>query len=430
MKIGMQTWGSHGDIRPFLALAEGLQTAGHDVTLAITCVDSAAYAGITSAAGVELRVIASPVIAPDEAERIGAAAVRMRNPMAQMASLMDHCYLPAEEPMFVAARQLSTECDLLIGHYFLHPLHVAAEHAGKPYVSIVLSHAAVPSACNCPVNHPFGRAGNRFLWWLTRTAMQRALSPYSNRLRKRMNLPLVRDVVNEVWLSRRLTVVGVSPTICARQPDWPQAVQVTGFLDMPNMPLEGDVGAELAAFLAAGEAPVYMTTGSWMPRDTALQSTALQLLTQAARLAGCRAIIQSRDAQACGFTSDNDILYIGAAPHHAVFPRCRAVVHHGGAGTTQSVTLAGMPSVVIAHISEQEHWGRELQRLGCAGKPLHVRSVTAKKLAARITEVLQSPSMAQHAQVAARAMAQENGVAAAVRIIGETFGREGRRIAA
>lgn len=421
MKIGMQTWGSHGDIRPFLALAEGLQRAGHDVTLAITCVDSAAYANITSAAGVKLRMIASPVIAPDAAERIGATAVRMRNPMTQMASLLDHCYLPAEEPMFVAARQLSTECDVLIGHYFLHPLHVAAEHAGKPYVSIVLSHAAVPSAHNCPLTHPFGQPGNRFLWWLTRAALQRTLGPYANRLRKRMNLPLMHDVVNELWLSPRLTVVGVSPAICARQPDWRPSVQVTGFLDMPNLPLEGAIHADLAAFLAAGAAPVYMTTGSWMPRDPALQRQALQLLTQAARLAGCRAIIQSSNAQACGFSSDHEILYIGAAPHHAVFPRCRAVVHHGGAGTTQSVTLAGMPSVVIAHISEQEHWGRELQRLGCAGKPLHLRNVTAKKLAARITEVLDTPSMAQRAQAVGRAMAQENGVASAVRLIEETF---------
>lgn len=421
MKIGMQTWGSHGDIRPFLALAEGLQRAGHDVTLAITCVDSADYANLTSAAGVKLRMIASPVIAPDAAERIGAAAVRMRNPMTQMASLLDHCYLPAEEPMFVAARQLSTECDVLIGHYFLHPLHVAAEHAGKPYVSIVLSHAAVPSAHNCPLTHPFGQPGNRFLWWLTRAALQRTLSPYANRLRKRMNLPLVRDVVNQVWLAPRLTVVGVSPAICARQPDWRPSVQVTGFLDMPNLPLEGALHADLATFLAAGAAPVYMTTGSWMPRDPALQRQALQLLTQAARLAGCRAIIQSSNAQACGFSSDHEILYIGAAPHHAVFPRCRAVVHHGGAGTTQSVTLAGMPSVVIAHISEQEHWGRELQRLGCAGKPLHLRNVTAKRLAARITQVLDTPSMAQRAQALGRTMAQENGVASAVRLIEETF---------
>lgn len=421
MKIGMQTWGSHGDIRPMLALAEGLQQAGHDVTLVITCVDSAAYAGVASAAGVDIRVIASPVAEPARAEKIGEAAARMRNPMAQMAALLEHFFAPVEDAMFAASRELCAQSDVLIGHYFMHPLQVAAEHAGKPYVSVLLSHAGIPSAYSHPINHPFGRAGNRFLWWLTRTALQRTLGPYPNRLRQSLNMAPMRDVVKEVWLSPKLTLVGISPHICARQPDWPPSIQVTGFLDMPNMALEGRVGPELADFLDAGEAPVYMTLGSWMPRDTALQAEALRVCTQAARLAGCRAVIQSADARACGFTSDDRILYTGAAPHHLVFPRCRAVVHHGGAGTTQSVTLAGKPSVVVAHISEQEHWGQELQRLGIAGKPLHVRSVTASQLAARITDVLRTPDMEVRAQAAARAMAADHGVAAAVRCIEQAF---------
>ncbi|GAB2855425.1 glycosyltransferase [Pseudoduganella ginsengisoli] len=421
MKIGMQTWGSHGDIRPFLALAEGLQAAGHDVTLAITCVDSAAYAAVTSASGVKLRVIASPVLAPEEAERIGAEACRMRNPLEQMATLVKHCYAPAEDAMFAAARALCGESDVLIGHYFTQPLQVAAEYAGKPYVSVLLSHAGVPSAFSHPIHHPFGKLGNRFMWWLTRTALHRTIGHYPNRLRSSLQMPPTRDVVMDGWLSRHLTLVGISPQICGRQPDWPQSIQVTGFLDMPNMQLEGQLGGALAAFLDAGDAPVYVTTGSWMPRDVALQTNALKLMTDAVRLAGCRAIIQSPDAQACGFVSGDRILYTGAAPHHLVFPRCRAVVHHGGAGTTQSVTLAGKPSVVVAHISEQEHWGRELQRLGCAGKPLHVRSVTPQKLAAHMTHAIRTPAMAERAQAVARAMAQENGVAEAVRQIEQRF---------
>lgn len=131
--------------------------------------------------------------------------------------------------------------------------------------------------------------------------------------------------------------------------------------------------------------------------------------------AGCRAIIQTHDAAACGFQSNERVLYVKAAPHHLVFPRCAAVVHHGGAGTTQSVTLAGKPSVVVAHISEQEHWGKELRRIGIAGKPLHRRSVTAKKLASRISTI--TPAMRNQAPLIARAMAKENGVATAVRLI-------------
>src|SRR4051812_28046480 len=37
MKIGIQTWGTRGDINPMLALAQGLQKNGHDVVFYYTC---------------------------------------------------------------------------------------------------------------------------------------------------------------------------------------------------------------------------------------------------------------------------------------------------------------------------------------------------------------------------------------------------------
>jgi UDP:flavonoid glycosyltransferase YjiC (YdhE family) len=83
MKIGMQTWGSHGDIRPFLALAEGLQAAGNEVYLVITCVDSAAYEAIESAHGVRITVLASPVLSPDQQEKLGRTTCAIRNPIKQ-----------------------------------------------------------------------------------------------------------------------------------------------------------------------------------------------------------------------------------------------------------------------------------------------------------------------------------------------------------
>ncbi|WP_374662358.1 hypothetical protein [Inhella sp.] len=63
MRIDLQTWGSHGDIRPFVALAAGLQAAGHQVRLVVTCVDSRRYEALRAQAIFDLRVVASPVVA-------------------------------------------------------------------------------------------------------------------------------------------------------------------------------------------------------------------------------------------------------------------------------------------------------------------------------------------------------------------------------
>jgi len=118
------------------------------------------------------------------------------------------------------------------------------------------------------------------------------------------------------------------------------------------------------------------------------------------------------------------------APHQAIFPRCRAVVHHGGAGTTQAATLAGKPSVVVANISEQDYWARELRRLGVAGGLARRRSVTAAGLARRIRQVLASPQMTVRAQALADGMRGENGVQEAVAAIMRRFGYKAAPVAA
>ena len=317
MKIGIQTWGSHGDIRPFIALAEGLQAAGNDVHLVITCVDSGLYQGFVSKPGLRISVIGSPVLDPVQEEEIGRLAYGIRNPMKQMAAILRLCFAPAEDLMFDAAQQLCAESDLVIGHYFLHPLQVAAEKAGKPHVSVMLSHAGIPSDFNHPLGGvALGKTAHRLLWALVRSLLNGVLLHYPNRLRAQLGMAPARDIVTQVWLSPHLTLAAVSPRICRRQPDWPDSLQVCGFLDAPDLVIDGAIPAPLADFLDGGEAPVYMTFGSWMPKDIPGQTRALRLMTEAARRAGCRAIIQSDAAHACGFVSDRDILYVreGAAP--------------------------------------------------------------------------------------------------------------------
>lgn len=423
MKIGMQTWGSHGDYRPMLALAEGLQAAGHEVTLVITIVNSADQQYLTSRHGVKIRMVASPVFSDEQAELMSRKVFGEKDPMKQLGLIMQHCFAPAEDAMFAAAQELARESDLLIGHYFMHPLQIAAEHAGKPYVSVLLSASVVPSRHVTPGNLPaWGQLGNRFFWWLARVGINHQIKKYSKRLRQQLGLPKPGDVVTQIWMSQYLTLLGVSPQLCPRQPDYPAHLHICGFLDTPNLSVEGQLPPDLATFLQAGPAPVYMTFGSMMPSDINNHTEALQLLTSAAQQAGCRAIIQSNLWQQCGHTQSSQILFIPAAPHHLVFPHCQAILHHGGAGTTQSATLAGKPSIVLAHMAEQVEWGKELQRRGIGSTPVERRNATVENVTQQLRMVLAQPEMQGRAQAVAQAMRQEDGVATAVRLIEGKFG--------
>ena len=99
-----------------------------------------------------------------------------------------------------------------------------------------------------------------------------------------------------------------------------------------------------------------------------------------------------------------------------------AVVHHGGAGTTQAATIAGCPSIVVEHASDQPLWGSVLQRRGIAPKMLHRRSLTAQKLARAIRSVLQTLSMKKKAEEIGAMMQKEDGLTRAVALV-EQYGK-------
>jgi sterol 3beta-glucosyltransferase len=417
MKIGIQTWGSHGDIRPFVALADGLQAAGHDVTLVVTCVDSERYNRLGTRTGFELRVVATPVIPDGKAlEKIGETIVRERNAIRQTRLAIEQLLLPAESAMYQASERLCAESDLVIGHYFLYTLGAAAEKHECPYVSVVLAHGAIPSAHQPPSGVPdLGMLGNRLVWRLARSVLNKSLKTYTDRLRAANGIAAARDMIDNVWASDYLTLLAISPVICERRSDWPRHYQVCGALDTQDSVAEGSVPEQLQSFLSAGAPPLYMTMGSMMSGSDERQTIAL--LADAAQAASARAVIQAPSWERLGFACNSRIHFVGSAPHSAVFPSCAAVVHHGGAGTSQAALRAGVPSIVVPHTAEQALWGGELRRIGVACKPIPRKRATPGRIAAAIVQTLQSKRIAETAKVLGARVAEEDGVAMAVRLI-------------
>lgn len=419
MKIGIQTWGSHGDIRPMLALAEGLRDSGHTVTLVITSVDHDSYRDAIPGAGVDIRMVASPVIRdPATYPAIRNTIFNERNPVRQVRHIFEKLFQPAEQAMMQAAQELCAENDLVIGHYLHHPLQQAAAMSGVPHVSVTLAHSTIPTSLNPPAGFPpLGRMGNALAWKLVGTVLNASIKRYPDRLRRAHGMEPAADLLKDVWSSRLLNLVAVSPLLCPRPADWPDSRVVCGFLDRPDPESDGQVPPELDRFLSRGEAPVFMTFGSVLPLDTASQRETLDILTEAANIAGCRAVIQAPDWRECGMSSTDTIHYARRLPHALVFPRCAAIVHHGGAGTTHAATLAGKPSVVVAHIAEQEFWAGRLREAGLSPPLLKRGKLTATALAKRIREATQSRAMREAAECAADRMKTEQGVRVAVTAI-------------
>ena len=121
MRIGIQTWGSDGDINPFVALAGGLSAAGHEVTLALTSAERKSYRHYGESLG--FRIVEAGHIGRDEPElfEIARRVHEEANPLKQLDLILETMFEPGVEIITEVAGELCRENDLLIGHFIVHP---------------------------------------------------------------------------------------------------------------------------------------------------------------------------------------------------------------------------------------------------------------------------------------------------------------------
>ena len=419
MRIGIQTWGSEGDVRPFVALAHALAKRGHQVEMVYTEIGDRRYEAVAAALGFTARAVASPVVSSERAIEIGLKLLGTRNQLQQGLLISRQLLEPTIQPTFAAAADLCGRSDLLVHHFLLHSARAAADLAHVPAITLQFAHMLIPSRTIHPAGTPrLGGWGNVAGWKLARLALNLTLLRDVNRFRSGVGLPPIADLMDDGWPSHRLNLVASSPALIDRPADWPAWHQLCGFLELPSHEHEA-LSPDIDAFLAGGPPPVFMGFGSLMPvagNEQLLDTIAT--FEDAARLAGCRAIVQSEIER----PPSDRVLFVKRTPHNLVFPRCAAVVHHAGAGTTHTTLRSGVPSVPVPHVSDQFGWSEELQRLGVAPAPIVRARFTAARLASRITEVLTTPRMKQAAMAISSRMQTDNGPETAADLIEQSMG--------
>jgi sterol 3beta-glucosyltransferase len=414
VRIGIQTWGSEGDIRPFIALGAALTKRGHHVELLYTDIGARDYRAIASSFGFTAHPVATPVVGNEhELYEIGLKAIHARDEFQQGLWINKRLLEPVIPQMYDAGLELARRSDAIVRHFILHAAGAAADKAGVPQITVAFAHLLTPSRYIRPSNFP--RAGawmNAIGWRIARLALNQTMLKDANRLRKRLSLPLIRDLMTEGWTSHLLHLIASSPALLDRPPDWPAWNQMCGFLELPPHQHES-LAPDVEAFLAAGPPPLFMGFGSLMPISGPHLHDTVAILTKAAALAGERAIVQSQ----IDLPSSKDVLFVRRTPHLQVFPRCKAVVHHAGAGTTHSTLKAATPSIPVPHVSDQFGWADDLQRLGVASAPLKRTKLTASELASRIRAAVQDPRMKQRALAIQQRMAKDDGPNTAASLI-------------
>jgi sterol 3beta-glucosyltransferase len=146
-----------------------------------------------------------------------------------------------------------------------------------------------------------------------------------------------------------------------------------------------------------------------------------RLFVDAIQAAGIRAIIQGWQAGLHQLALPATIYAAGSLPHGWLMPYTRAVVHHGGFGTTAATFRAGIPHLIIAHVADQFFWGQRVHKLG-VGLPFIARPrLNSARLVAAFQALFHNDELHTAASLLGEQIRAERGVDKAVCLIEETF---------
>lgn len=213
---------------------------------------------------------------------------------------------------------------------------------------------------------------------------------------------------------RRATplLFAVSPTVLPPAREWSNRVHVTGYFFLDS-PADYQPPAELTRFLETGAPPVCVTFGSMIHRDA---DRVAESILDAIRVTGQRAIILTGWDGWKGNAATDNVLFLESAPHDWLLPRCKAVVHHGGAGTTAAGLRAGIPNLVIPFAGDQMFWGKRVHTIAAGPRPINVKELGAARLTSALAEA-EDDSLRDRARHIGRAIRSEDGVAEAIRVV-------------
>ncbi|GAB4453898.1 MAG: glycosyltransferase [Anaerolineae bacterium] len=406
MRIAMLTFGSRGDVQPYIALGVGLKRAGHAVRLAAP----AQFEAFVTSYGLDFVPLPGNVeaIARNFVERAKFNLVRTIQVLAEQ--------IPPVAA--VAYRQIVSACadaDAIVHALVMTPSgHQMARLFGVPDISAqtipVFAHTRAFPGVMFP-GLPLGGGYN----WLTHELFNQAFMLTGRLLYRMVRHQLPDPPGAPLWPfaasnpQRPPLLFGFSPSVIPPPPDWGARVHVTGYwyLDAPDwQPPPG-----LVDFLAAGPPPVYVGFGSMMGQDLA-QTMAVAL--EALRLSGQRGVIATGWGRAADVDLPDSVFQIDAAPHGWLFPQMAAVVHHGGAGTTSAGLRAGVPTVIVPFAADQLFWGQRVAALGVGPAPIPRRALTAAHLAYAIRVAATHTPMRQRAAALGERIRAEDGVGEAV----------------
>lgn len=420
MKFVLASWGSRGDVEPNLAVGRELVRRGHVVCMAVP----PDLVGFTEAAGVAAVGFGPEARSILDSHRefwtcFFSRPWRVRDLVRSRLEISGPL-LRAWQEMSTTLVSLADGADLIFsGINFEDAAANVAEYHDIPLATLHYFPLRPNGQTLVFLPAPLRRSAVAAFWWVSWRGVKKA----EDALRRDLGLPKVKGSA-----PRRITERGsleiqgydeaLFPGLAA---EWAEYERQRPFVGALTLGLATDADEEIASWIAAGTPPIYFGFGS---TPVASPAETIAMIGAACARLGERALVGAAGTDFGSVPHPDHVKVVGAVNFSTVFPTCRAVVHHGGTGTTATGLRAGVPTLILPTDMDQTLSGSRVKRLK-VGTARRFSAATEETLVADLRAILAPECAVRARELATRMTEPAKSVAAAADLL-EDFARSKR----
>lgn len=419
MRVLIISYGTHGDIRPYVALGKALKERGHCVAL---CVNHR-FEALVLQNGLEYRYMSDDIVCLIESVLGRSLLEGLNNALgfvravAKLTLEIGELQAGILKDTWLAAKEFQPDI-LLFSPKNYAAIHFA-EKLGAEAIAAPLFPQFVPTNERPTLGFPSWFKSKKYNIWTYNVVRKISSFIGAKPLKEWREVNGLAptfcglDICNDTT-GRPIEIInGYSAAVFPVENDQPNHVSTVGFWFLTPSPDEA-LPSDLVDFLSIGEKPIYIGFGSMASSRSKKVSEAV---IQALQELNIRAVIATGWGGLEIRNTIDNIFVVEQVSHELLFPHVSAVVHHGGAGTTATGLKHACPTLVCPVMGDQPLWGERIYTLGLGPKPIQQNRITTASLTKSISSLLEDENYKKNAEAIASALLIDFGLNSACQII-------------
>ena len=382
MNIGIFTYGTRGDLQPYVAIALGLMDKGHKVTLSAT----EDFKDFVEGFGVTFQPLwgnAETMMNSTEGQSI----VQTENSIKLMKYYFKVLH-DNREPLRKSYYDAISKIDFIIANAMTLPIVSAiAEKQNKKMALTYFMPPVVPTT-----EFPLGDFDFLNFSWYNKLTYKIAhyffwlfVKKDTNEYRNELGLAeLKENLVAHIDKQKVLDLYCISQSLIPQPKDWESHHKITGFINIPKQKRDNhfldQTPTELTGWLSKGDKPIYIGFGSNGIENT---TKFIKIINHILEQTTERILFCTGWSRFDNLPKHDNLFVTKYVNHETILPQCKIGIFQGGAGTLATMFRHNLPVIIVSFYTDQPTWGKivEHRKLGVH---IPVKSLTAEKLISAI----------------------------------------------